>query len=228
MNNKHQWGIKVFEVYDYTNSTTMLRLTDDAFQENVDVDEGSIIDEMIEDVGPLIHESRSSEEFDIDVKTYFEKLQNDETKIEWESDEDADEDANDDLEDDNSNTQNIDKGKADRDTGQPDTCHNRAEGEHASPTPSTIKQMTQATLTPATTEQTTQAIPTPIVYPRQVFQRCSPRTSTWRSATSTEREKKGQYVDFASVVFWRNFTKYDRKPRKKLRPQARVYLMTST
>ncbi|KAI5681805.1 hypothetical protein M9H77_03033 [Catharanthus roseus] len=55
---------------------------DDVFQENVDIHNGSAIDVIIEDVGPLIHESRSSEELDIIVETYFDEVQIDETKIE--------------------------------------------------------------------------------------------------------------------------------------------------
>ncbi|KAI5664399.1 hypothetical protein M9H77_23722 [Catharanthus roseus] len=66
---------------------------DDAFKENMDIPEGSTIDVMIEYVGPLIHESRSLEELDIAVETYFEKEQNDETEIEWDSNEDSDEDS---------------------------------------------------------------------------------------------------------------------------------------
>ncbi|KAI5652549.1 hypothetical protein M9H77_29736 [Catharanthus roseus] len=68
---------------------------DDAFQENEDVKEGSSIDAMIEDVGPLVHESCSSEELDIVVETYLvhEEAENDETEIKWDSDEDADEDS---------------------------------------------------------------------------------------------------------------------------------------
>lgn len=36
------------------------RIQDDIFQENVDVDEALVIHMMIEDTGPLVHESRSS------------------------------------------------------------------------------------------------------------------------------------------------------------------------
>ncbi|KAI5657093.1 hypothetical protein M9H77_25886 [Catharanthus roseus] len=39
-------------------------------------------------------DSRSSEELDIVVETYFEEAQNDKTEIEWNSDEDTDEDSN--------------------------------------------------------------------------------------------------------------------------------------
>ncbi|KAI5649504.1 hypothetical protein M9H77_35509 [Catharanthus roseus] len=59
---------------------------DDKFQENMDIHEGSTIDVMIEDVGPLVHESHLSEELDIAVETYFEEVKNDETEIEWDSD----------------------------------------------------------------------------------------------------------------------------------------------
>ncbi|KAI5664458.1 hypothetical protein M9H77_23781 [Catharanthus roseus] len=44
---------------------------DDVFQENVDIHEGSVIDVMIKDIELLGHESRSSEELDIIVETYF-------------------------------------------------------------------------------------------------------------------------------------------------------------
>ncbi|KAI5675835.1 hypothetical protein M9H77_06785 [Catharanthus roseus] len=57
----------------------------------MEIHEPSTIDVKIEDIGPLVHESRSSEEVDIDVETYFEELQNDKTKIEWDSNEDSDE-----------------------------------------------------------------------------------------------------------------------------------------
>ncbi|KAI5653327.1 hypothetical protein M9H77_30514 [Catharanthus roseus] len=40
---------------------------------------------------PLVHEFRSSEEVDIDVKTYFEELQNNAIEIEWDLAEDSDE-----------------------------------------------------------------------------------------------------------------------------------------
>ncbi|KAI5672081.1 hypothetical protein M9H77_12445 [Catharanthus roseus] len=55
---------------------------DDTFQENVDICDGLTIDMTIEDVGPLIHKSRSLEELDITVEIYFEEVQNDETEIE--------------------------------------------------------------------------------------------------------------------------------------------------
>ncbi|KAI5665008.1 hypothetical protein M9H77_24331 [Catharanthus roseus] len=54
--------------------------SNDAFQEKVDIGEGSTIDAMIEDVGMLVHDSHLSKELHIDVETYFEELQNDETK----------------------------------------------------------------------------------------------------------------------------------------------------
>ncbi|KAI5663750.1 hypothetical protein M9H77_23073 [Catharanthus roseus] len=47
---------------------------DDAFQENVDIHEDSAIDVMIEDVGPQVHYSRSLEELDIAIETYFEQV----------------------------------------------------------------------------------------------------------------------------------------------------------
>ncbi|KAI5683161.1 hypothetical protein M9H77_04389 [Catharanthus roseus] len=46
---------------------------DDVSQENVDIHKGSTIDVTIKNVGPLVHESRSSEELDIVVETYFKK-----------------------------------------------------------------------------------------------------------------------------------------------------------
>ncbi|KAI5661346.1 hypothetical protein M9H77_20669 [Catharanthus roseus] len=46
---------------------------DDAFQENMDIHDCSAIDVMIEEVGPLVHESRSSEELDITVEAYSEE-----------------------------------------------------------------------------------------------------------------------------------------------------------
>ncbi|KAI5657930.1 hypothetical protein M9H77_26723 [Catharanthus roseus] len=55
---------------------------DDVFQENVDIHEGSIIDVTNKDVGPLVHEFRSSKELDIAVEIYFEEVQNDEIEIE--------------------------------------------------------------------------------------------------------------------------------------------------
>ncbi|KAI5681180.1 hypothetical protein M9H77_02407 [Catharanthus roseus] len=55
---------------------------------------------IIENVGPLVHDSLSSEESDINVETYFEELQNDEIEIEWDSNEDFDEDVDDDPDED--------------------------------------------------------------------------------------------------------------------------------
>ncbi|KAI5652879.1 hypothetical protein M9H77_30066 [Catharanthus roseus] len=80
---------KFIEAYDVLNQH-------DAFQENVDIHEGSVINVMIEDVGPLIHKPRSLKELDITVQTYFEEVQNDETEIEWGSDEDSDEETDED------------------------------------------------------------------------------------------------------------------------------------
>ncbi|KAI5682756.1 hypothetical protein M9H77_03984 [Catharanthus roseus] len=71
----------------------------DAFQENVDVHEGSTIDMMIGDVGPLVHKSHLLEEFDIAIETYFEEVKNNETEIEWDSNEDSDKDAKEDSND---------------------------------------------------------------------------------------------------------------------------------
>ncbi|KAI5672886.1 hypothetical protein M9H77_13250 [Catharanthus roseus] len=75
-------------------------IQDNTFQENVDIGEGATINAMIEDIGPLVHDSRSPEELDIDVETYFEELQNDETEIQWDSDEDSNKDANNDPDED--------------------------------------------------------------------------------------------------------------------------------
>ncbi|KAI5680842.1 hypothetical protein M9H77_02069 [Catharanthus roseus] len=63
-----------------------ISVQDDAFQENVDIDEASTLDVMIEDVGPLIYESHLWEEFDIDR--------------EWDSHKDSKEDADDDCDED--------------------------------------------------------------------------------------------------------------------------------
>ncbi|KAI5656800.1 hypothetical protein M9H77_25593 [Catharanthus roseus] len=68
--------------------------------DNVEIGEGPTIDALIEDVGPLVHYSRSLEELDIDVETYFEELQNDEIEIEWVSDEYSKDCADDDTEED--------------------------------------------------------------------------------------------------------------------------------
>ncbi|KAI5656883.1 hypothetical protein M9H77_25676 [Catharanthus roseus] len=64
---------------------------DDAFQENVDIHKDSAIDVMIEDIRPLLHESCLAEDLDIAIDTYFEEVQNDETEIEWDSDEETNE-----------------------------------------------------------------------------------------------------------------------------------------
>lgn len=48
---------------------------------------------MIEDIGPLVHESHTLKEFDFKVEKYFEEVENDETKIEQDYDEDSDERA---------------------------------------------------------------------------------------------------------------------------------------
>ncbi|KAI5666671.1 hypothetical protein M9H77_16524 [Catharanthus roseus] len=69
---------------------------DDVFQEKVDIHEGLAVDVTIEEVGPLVHESHSSEELDIAVETYFEEVKIDETKIEWDSDEDSNEEIGED------------------------------------------------------------------------------------------------------------------------------------
>ncbi|KAI5671396.1 hypothetical protein M9H77_11760 [Catharanthus roseus] len=61
-----------------------ISVLDDALE--VDVHEGSAIDVMIKDVGPLVRKSRMSEELVIAVKIYFE--------------EDSDEDANDESDND--------------------------------------------------------------------------------------------------------------------------------
>ncbi|KAI5677669.1 hypothetical protein M9H77_08619 [Catharanthus roseus] len=66
----------------------------------MDINEGSTIDAMIEDVGTLVRDSLSLKELDINFETYFEKLQNDETEIEWDSNEDSDKDADNDPDED--------------------------------------------------------------------------------------------------------------------------------
>ncbi|KAI5666278.1 hypothetical protein M9H77_16131 [Catharanthus roseus] len=73
---------------------------DDSYQHNVDIGEGSTINAMIEDVETLVHDSCSSEELDIDIETYFEELQSNETENEWDSNEDPDEDADEDSDED--------------------------------------------------------------------------------------------------------------------------------
>lgn len=67
---------------------------DDAFQENVDVDVSLRIDVMIKDVRPLVLECHSLEQAHINVETYLEELQNNESEIGWDSDEDSNEDSN--------------------------------------------------------------------------------------------------------------------------------------
>ncbi|KAI5668325.1 hypothetical protein M9H77_18178 [Catharanthus roseus] len=54
----------------------------------------------VESSRTLVHDSRLSEESDIDIETYLEELQNDKTEIEWDSDEASEEDADDDLDED--------------------------------------------------------------------------------------------------------------------------------
>ncbi|KAI5649359.1 hypothetical protein M9H77_35364 [Catharanthus roseus] len=66
---------------------------DDVFQGNEGIHEGSAIDVTIKDVGPLVHECRSSKLLDIAVLIYFEEVQNEETEIEWDSNEDSDEET---------------------------------------------------------------------------------------------------------------------------------------
>ncbi|KAI5671621.1 hypothetical protein M9H77_11985 [Catharanthus roseus] len=79
-------------VYIATNRTLIdVPVQDNAFQENVDIVEGSTIDAMIKDVGMLVHDSRSSEELDID-----------------DSDEDFDGDTDNDLNEDADNDPNDD------------------------------------------------------------------------------------------------------------------------
>ncbi|KAI5652515.1 hypothetical protein M9H77_29702 [Catharanthus roseus] len=53
------------------------------------------------DVGPLVHDSHLSGELDIDVKTYFKELQNNETEIEWNSEDCANDDIDEDSIDEN-------------------------------------------------------------------------------------------------------------------------------
>ncbi|KAI5676084.1 hypothetical protein M9H77_07034 [Catharanthus roseus] len=66
----------------------------------MDIGEGSTVDAMIEGMGMLVHDSRSSKELDIDIERYFEELQNDETKIEWDFDKDSDKDVDNDPDED--------------------------------------------------------------------------------------------------------------------------------
>lgn len=53
----------------------MFRSKNMQYKRERDVDEASIVDmNNVEDVGPLVHKSSSSEQIDIDVEIYLEEL----------------------------------------------------------------------------------------------------------------------------------------------------------